>query len=172
MGRIGIAVVEFGYAAPADLADELLERARTLRNLALQHRFALLAELRLLRHETDPVEVHVGSGNDADARVALLRGLFRGRESERAEREAAQKAERAERAERKSRAAKPAGQRRSAKKGAVAADVKAAARAAKEAAETKAKADLAAKRQAKVVEAAAAVAAAVEAPQAEAPAEA
>ena len=96
----------------------------------------------------------------------------RRRESERAEREAAQKAERAERAERKSRAAKPAGQRRSAKKGAVAADVKAAARAAKEAAETKAKADLAAKRQAKVVEAAAAVAAAVEAPQAEAPAEA
>ena len=82
----------------------------------------------------------------------------RKREAERAQREATEKAARAERKA----AAKPAGRRPAAHKGA-SADVKAAARAAKEAAETKAKADLAAKRQAKVVEAQAAVDAAAEA---------
>ena len=87
----------------------------------------------------------------------------RKREAERAQRDATEKAARAERKAKAS--AKPAGERRpSAKKSAVAANVKAAARAAKEAAESKAKADLAAKRQAKVVEAEAAAAAA--APQA------
>ena len=87
----------------------------------------------------------------------------RKREAERAQRDATEKAARAERKAKVS--AKPAGERRpSAKKSAVAANVKAAARAAKEAAESKAKADLAAKRQAKVVEAEAAAAAA--APQA------
>ena len=87
----------------------------------------------------------------------------RKREAERAQRDATEKAARAERKAQAS--AKPAGERRpSAKKSAVAANVKAAARAAKEAAESKAKADLAAKRQAKVVEAEAAAAAA--APQA------
>ena len=76
----------------------------------------------------------------------------RKREAERAQRDATEKAARAERKAKAS--AKPAGERRpSAKKSAVAANVKAAARAAKEAAESKAKADLAAKRQAKVVEA-------------------
>ena len=79
----------------------------------------------------------------------------RKREAERAQRDATEKAARAERKAKAS--AKPAGERRpSAKKSAVAANVKAAARAAKEAAESKAKADLAAKRQAKVVEAEAA----------------
>ena len=87
----------------------------------------------------------------------------RKREAERAQRDATEKAARAERKAKAS--ANPAGERRpSAKKSAVAANVKAAARAAKEAAESKAKADLAAKRQAKVVEAEAAAAAA--APQA------
>ena len=87
----------------------------------------------------------------------------RKREAERAQRDATEKAARAERKAKAS--AKPAGERRpSAKKSAVAANVKAAARAAKEAAESKAKADLAAKRQAKLVEAQAAAAAA--APQA------
>ena len=87
----------------------------------------------------------------------------RKREAERAQRDATEKAARAERKAKAS--SKPAGERRpSAKKSAVAANVKAAARAAKEAAESKAKADLAAKRQAKVVEAEAAAAAA--APQA------
>ena len=87
----------------------------------------------------------------------------RKREAERAQRDATEKAARAERKAKAS--AKPAGERRpSAKKSAVAANVKAAARAAKEAAESNAKADLAAKRQAKVVEAEAAAAAA--APQA------
>ena len=87
----------------------------------------------------------------------------RKREAERAQRDATEKAARAER--KATASAKPAGERRpSAKKSAVAANVKAAARAAKEAAESKAKADLAAKRQAKVVEAEAAAAAA--APQA------
>ena len=84
----------------------------------------------------------------------------RRREAERAQRDATEKAARAER-KAKSVAAKSAGAKRpAAKKGSVAANVKAAARAAKEAAEIKAKADLAAKRQAKVVEAQAAVAAA------------
>ena len=93
----------------------------------------------------------------------------RKREAERAQRDADEKAARAER-KAKAAAAKPAGAKRpAAKKGAVAANVKAAARAAKEAAETKAKADLAAKRKAKVVEAEAAAAAA---PAAEAPAQA
>ena len=83
----------------------------------------------------------------------------RRREAERAQRDATEKAARAERKAKVS--VKPAsGHRAPAKKGAVSANVKAAARAAKEAAETKAKADLAAKRQAKVVEAQAAVAAA------------
>ena len=86
----------------------------------------------------------------------------RKREAERAQRDATEKAARAERKAKAS--AKPAGERRpSAKKSAVAANVKAAARAAKEAAESKAKADLAAKRQAKVVEAEAAAAAAPQA---------
>ena len=94
----------------------------------------------------------------------------RKREQERAQRDADEKAARAER-KAKAAAAKPAGAKRpAAKKGAVAANVKAAARAAKEAAETKAKADLAAKRKAKVAEAEAAAAAAApaapEAPQA------
>ena len=93
----------------------------------------------------------------------------RKREAERAQRDADEKAARAER-KAKAAAAKPAcAKRPAAKKGAVAANVKAAARAAKEAAETKAKADLAAKRKAKVVEAEAAAAAA---PAAEAPAQA
>ena len=83
----------------------------------------------------------------------------RKREAERAQRDATEKAARAERKAKAS--AKPAGERRpSAKKSAVAANVKAAARAAKEAAESKAKADLAAKRKAKVAEAEAAAAAA------------
>ncbi len=91
----------------------------------------------------------------------------RKREAERAQRDATAKAERAER---KAKAgAKPAAKRSTAKKSAVASNVKAAARAAKEAAESKAMADLAAKRKAKVVEAEAAAAAA-EAPVAEAPA--
>ena len=92
----------------------------------------------------------------------------RKREQERAQRDADEKAARAER-KAKAAAAKPAGAKRpAAKKGAVAANVKAAARAAKEAAETKAKADLAAKRKAKVAEAeAAAAAAAPAAPAAE-----
>ena len=104
----------------------------------------------------------------------------RRREAERSAKEAAQKAERAERKAKAAAARPAAGSRRPAKKGTVAADVKAAARAAKEAAETKAKADLAAKRKAKVAEAEAAaaasvnaaapVAAAPEAPAAEAPA--
>lgn len=84
----------------------------------------------------------------------------RKREAERAQRDATEKAARAER---KAKAvAKPAAgaKRPAVKKGAVAANVKAAARAAKEAAETKAKADLAAKRKAKVAEAEAAAAAA------------
>ena len=95
----------------------------------------------------------------------------RRREAERAAKEAAQKAERAERKAKAS--VRPSGgSRRPAKKGAVAADVKAAARAAKEAAETKAKADLAAKRKAKVAEAeAAAASAAGAAPAPAAPAE-
>lgn len=89
----------------------------------------------------------------------------RKREAERAQRDATEKAARAERKAKAS--AKPAGERRpSAKKSAVAANVKAAARAAKEAAESKAKADLAAKRQAKVVEVEAEAAAAAAAPQA------
>jgi len=83
----------------------------------------------------------------------------RKREAERAQRDATEKAARAER-KAKVVASKPAGSKRpAAKKGAVAAQVKAAARAAKEAAETKAKADLAAKRKAKVIEAEAAAAA-------------
>ena len=100
----------------------------------------------------------------------------RRRETERAQREATEKAARAERKAKA--AARPAGAKRTtAKKGAVAADVKAAARAAKEAAEKKAKADLAVKRQAKVAEAEAAVEAAATpaaeaAPAAEAPAQA
>ena len=92
----------------------------------------------------------------------------RKREAERANREATQKAERAERKAKI--AVKPGAKRAPAKKGAVSANVRAAALKAKEEAEQKAKADLAAKRQAKVVEAQAAVdAAAAEAP-AEAPA--
>ena len=90
----------------------------------------------------------------------------RKREAERAQRDATEKAARAERkakATEKSAGARKAG----VKKGAVAANVKAAARAAKEAAEIRAKADLAAKRQAKVVEAQAAVAAETAAPAAE-----
>ena len=93
------------------------------------------------------------------------------REAERRERDAKEKAERAER-KAKVAAARPsaAGAKRpAAKKGVVAANVKAAARAAKEAAEIKAKADLAAKRQAKVAEAQAAVEAAAAAPAVEAP---
>ena len=103
------------------------------------------------------------------------------REAERREREASEKAARAER-KAKITASRPGSgaKRPAAKKGVVAANVKAAARAAKEAAEIKARADLAAKRQAKVAEAQAAVeaqaaapaAAPAEAPAAEAPAQA
>ena len=113
----------------------------------------------------------VKEGNDEYGAKAAEES--RRREAERAEREAVQKAERAER-KAKAAAARPAGgAKRAAKKGAIAADVKAAARAAKEAAETKAKADLAAKRKAKAAEvqaAAAAAASPAEAPAAEAPA--
>ena len=93
----------------------------------------------------------------------------RRREAERAQRAATEKAARAERKAKSSARPASGAKRSSAKKGAVSADVKAAARAAKEAAETKAKADLAAKRRAKVVEAEAAAPAAP-APAAEAPA--
>ena len=94
----------------------------------------------------------------------------RKRQLEREQRDANEKAARAERKAKL--AAKPAGGRRpAAKKGIVAADVKAAARAAKEAAETKAKADLAAKRKARVAEAEAAVAAAGDVSAAEVPAD-
>jgi len=89
----------------------------------------------------------------------------RRREAERAQRDATEKAARAERKAKATADRKP--RSGSAKKGSIAATVKAAARAAKEAAETKAKADLAAKRQAKVVEAQAAVDAAATAPAAE-----
>ena len=98
-----------------------------------------------------------GANDEYGARAAEEN---RKREAERAQRDATEKAARAER---KAKAvAKPAAgaKRPAVKKGAVAANVKAAARAAKEAAETKAKADLAAKRKAKVAEAEAAAAAA------------
>ena len=108
------------------------------------------------------VKVIKGANDEYGAKAAEEN---RKREAERAQRDATEKAARAERKAKVS--VKPAGDRRpAAKKGAVAANVKAAARAAKEAAETKAKADLAAKRQAKVAEAEAAAAAA--APAAEA----
>ncbi len=89
------------------------------------------------------------------------------------ERKSREESEKAARADRKAKSMAKAGERRPAKKGSVAANVKAAARKAKEEAENKAKAELAAKRQAKVVEATEAVAAAeaatAAAPQAETP---
>ncbi|MBO7720954.1 MAG: 30S ribosomal protein S2 [Kiritimatiellae bacterium] len=106
------------------------------------------------------VKVIKGAGDEYSARAAEEN---RRREEEREKRSESEKAARADR-KAKLVAAKVAGAKTHAKKGSVAANVKAAARAAKEAAETKAKADLAAKRKAKVL---AAEAAAAEAPAVE-----
>ena len=69
--RIGIAIVEFGDLPLAEQLAEFAEASRPLGDRHREHRLALLAQLRALGDEAQPVEVHVGAAGDRDVRAVL-----------------------------------------------------------------------------------------------------
>ena len=70
--RIGIAIVEFGDIAVAEQRAKRAKAAQLLGNRDGEDRLALLAQLRALGDEAQPIEIHVGAARDGDV-VAVAR---------------------------------------------------------------------------------------------------